>query len=208
MNEATTVGKTPAWSRRFRSRSLHNVSRKWRHGARRWAGVSGFSMLELMVSMAVLALLAAVAGPNMAAFVNGRRVEDVARRLAADMNLARNEALKRNASVLLCATASGTACKAAPTAADWARGWRVCFDADNDNDCDAGTAADANPVRVQPSINSAVTLTGPASRLRFNADGTVTASAFTDFIVSTNNASATPWRVRFAASGATSARKV
>jgi type IV fimbrial biogenesis protein FimT len=171
------------------------------------ARARGMTLIELLVAMAVLGILASVAAPNMSSFVAGRRVEDVARRIAEDMALARNEAVKRNAAVLLCVDVSVTSCNAAAVAADWAKGWRVCYDANGDNACDASVTSDANPIRVQPAINAAVNVTGPLTRVRFNPNGTVTATAFTRFEVRRASASTPLWLVNFAASGATSVRK-
>lgn len=171
----------------------------------------GLSLIELMVVVALLALLVGIAAPNMSSFVSSRRIEDVARRMAEDMALARNEAVKRNTAVLMCVGDSGAGCAAASAASDWARGWRLCYDTNNDNACDASNVNDVNPFRVQRPINTSVTLVGPLSLLRFNPIGTVTDSSntFNNFEIRNTNASVrTPlWRVRFAASGAMSVRK-
>jgi type IV fimbrial biogenesis protein FimT len=168
----------------------------------------GVTLIELMVVVALLAILAALAAPGMARFATTRLVEDVARRLAEDMAMARNEAVKRNASVLLCADASLTSCNAPSTAAVWSKGWRVCFDANDDGSCDASSATDTNPVRVQPSISATVTLSGPLSRVRFNAQGTATASSFARFEVRGVSDTGPQWQVRFSASGVISVGKV
>lgn len=169
----------------------------------------GLTLVELVVVVSILALLASIAVPSMAQFVSARRVEDAARRLSDTLAMGRLEAVKRNSPVLLCADAAvtGSACNSAPAADDWAKGWRLCYDANVDGQCDAGRADDPNPLRVQPAVNAAVRLTGPASRLRFNPDGTVTSSSFSEFSMVAANVSTLRWLVRFAASGAFSARK-
>ncbi len=170
----------------------------------------GVTMIELLFVVVVLALLAAVVAPGIMGFVASRRVEDVARRLNDSLAQGRIEAVKRNSPVLLCADASisNGSCNAAPAAADWAKGWRLCYDVDGNGACDAGTAADPNPIRLQAAVNPAVKLTGPASRLRFNPNGSVSASSFIDFESRPNVVGGLPlWLVRFAASGAFSVRK-
>jgi Tfp pilus assembly protein FimT len=165
--------------------------------------------VELMVVVAIVVLLAAVVAPNLGGFVAARRVEDAARRLADDLALARNAAIKRNAPVLVCADGSeaGSACAATPGIADWARGWRVCFDVDRDNVCDAGTDANPNPIRRRPAIGTAVDLSAPASRLRFDPDGTLTTASAAPFEFSSVQAGTRRWRVTHAASGAVMARR-
>jgi type IV fimbrial biogenesis protein FimT len=166
----------------------------------------GFTVIELMVVIAIIAILAAAAAPNMGQFLAAKRAEDAARRIGNDLAFARSEAVKRNAPVLLCATASGT-CAATPAAADWAQGWRVCYDVNADGNCDSSASADPNPMRVRSAVLGNASLTGPLSRMRFNADGSLTATDLGEFIVVGKGSAPARWKVRIAASGALSVRK-
>jgi len=56
----------------------------------------GISLIELAVVMAVLAILAASAAPSMAGFLETRRLDGAATRLASDVHFVRSEALARN----------------------------------------------------------------------------------------------------------------
>ncbi len=159
-----------------------------------------------MTVVALLAILVAVAAPGMSQFMAARRVQEAARRIGEDLAFARNEALKRNAPVLLCAGISG-ACASAPAAADWAGGWRVCYDLDADGACDATDANDPNPMRTLSAVPAGVTLTGPTSRLSFSASGALGSASFSPFTVASSGAAVTNWLVRIAASGAISVRK-
>ena len=170
---------------------------------------AGFTLVELMVTLTMLAVLATLAAPNLGGIVTARQVEGLARRFADDMSLARNEAIKRNAAVLLCADSTITdgSCAAAPTAADWAKGWRVCYDADDNDSCDTGNSSNPNPIRQMNAPGTALALTGPVSRLRFNPNGSVSASAFTAVTARSAGSSSVSWSINFAASGALSIRK-
>ena len=170
---------------------------------------AGFTLIELMVTLAVLVVLASLAAPNLGSFLTARQVEGLARRFAEDMSLARNEAIKRNAAVLLCAdsTIADGSCAAAPTAADWAKGWRICYDADDNGSCDTGNSSNPNPIRQMNAPGTALALTGPVSRLRFNPNGSVSASAFTAVTARSAGSSSVSWSINFAASGALSIRK-
>ena len=169
----------------------------------------GFSLVELMVVIGIVAVLTAVVAPSVMGFVTSRRVEDVARKVNDALSQGRIEAVKRNIPILLCADATITdgSCNLAPAAADWAKGWRLCYDVDANGVCDASTSDNPNPIRVQRAVNASVKLTGPLSRLRFNPNGSLSASSFTGFEASPGQASSPRWLVQFAASGAFSVRK-
>ena len=166
----------------------------------------GFTLIEAVTAVAIVAVLAGLAAPPMSQFLAARRLEDAARRIGEDLAFARNEAVKRNASVLLCANTSG-ACASAPATAEWATGWRVCYDLNADGACDATDTADRNPMRIQSAVSSSLKVTGPTSRLSFNANGTISSTSFTQFSITSPGTTAASWVVRIAASGAVSVRK-
>jgi type IV fimbrial biogenesis protein FimT len=167
---------------------------------------AGFTLIEAMVVVSILAILAAIATPNMSRFLQSRQTESAARNISNDALFARGEAIKRNGPILLCAGISGD-CAATPSSTDWMNGWRVCYDKNADGACDEGTDSDPNPIRVRDAVNVNVTLEGPASRLQFNADGTMGASVAASFSAVTTKGSQYKWVVRLAPSGAATAMK-
>ena len=166
----------------------------------------GFTLIEAMVVVAVVSILASLAAPSMIQFVRARQVETAAKSISSSMLFARSEAIKRNNPVLLCAGVTGN-CAATPKTTDWVDGWRVCFDRDGDGNCDAGSPADPNPMRVESAVPANITFTGPASRVQFNADGTINAVATASFTATSTATRTSQWIVRLAASGASSVRK-
>ena len=132
----------------------------------------GFTTLEILVTLAVIALLAGLAAPSMITFMRSNKMATAARQLDADMMMARREAIKRNTRVLVCPTGSTAGKCATATTTAWTSGWLVCYDADSNNDCDDTSATNPNPIRQHAALESVLTLTGPASVLRFNANGT------------------------------------
>lgn len=82
--------------------------------------VKGFSLIELVVAIAILAILLSIAMPAMDNMLLSGRLRSYANDLLASAYLARSEAIKTNAVVRLCASATGTACDG-----DWEQGWVV-----------------------------------------------------------------------------------
>ena len=140
---------------------------------------TGFTVIELLMVMAIAAVLLAVGMPSFVEFTRETRAGSTMSSLTGDIQLARSEAVKRNARVLFCARASATStsCSGAPAAGTWMNGWLVCYDQNADGVCDASTAADPNPIRVQGALSAPLSLSGPAATLVFFPVGSASAGA-------------------------------
>jgi type IV fimbrial biogenesis protein FimT len=60
---------------------------------------AGFTLIELMLCVALCAVLALIAAPSLQRWTEARRLEGAANELAADLRLARSEAIGRNQNV-------------------------------------------------------------------------------------------------------------
>ncbi|MFH1601103.1 MAG: GspH/FimT family pseudopilin [Pseudomonadota bacterium] len=70
----------------------------------------GFTLVELMVVLAVLAVLIGVAVPSFQNITNRNRLTAVTNEMVAALQLTRVEAIRRNARVVFCPTTDGAAC--------------------------------------------------------------------------------------------------
>ncbi|VTU38536.1 putative major pilin subunit [Variovorax sp. PBS-H4] len=82
----------------------------------------GFTLIELMVTITVLAILLTVAVPSFDGIRLSNRLTSYATDLVTGSQLARTEAIKRNTSVTMCVSADGTGCS---TSGGWETGWIV-----------------------------------------------------------------------------------
>src|SRR5688572_25899568 len=102
---------------------------------------NGFTLIEILVTVAVVGVLVALAAPAFTSFIANQRISNNANELLTDLNLARSEAIKRAARVSVCKTANPNL--AAPicngTDADrWTTGRLIFTDTDGDGVIDAG----------------------------------------------------------------------
>lgn len=70
----------------------------------------GFTLVELMVTIAVAGILLAIATPAFTSVVNGNRLASSANEMVALLQTARMEAVRRNRSVTVCNSADGLTC--------------------------------------------------------------------------------------------------
>ncbi|NVO04651.1 MAG: GspH/FimT family pseudopilin [Rhodoferax sp.] len=120
---------------------------------------AGFTLVELMVTVAMLAILIALAAPSFQSLLSGLQVSNTAFALVSDLTLARNEAVKRGTNVQL----------APGVASDWSQGWTV------------SVPSPATTLRQQASTGHGVNFLNAPASITFGADGRSTGVAVYKF---------------------------
>lgn len=131
------------------------------------ARISGFSVVELMTVIAILAIVAAFAVPGFQAVINNNRLASASNELTATLQAARIEAIRRGVRSVVCPSDDGETCT---TGARW-RGF-LAFEDDNGNgDFDAGERVQRSFVLSPPTEMWASGNVSGDSRIVFRHDG-------------------------------------
>jgi len=86
---------------------------------------AGFTLLEVMTTLAISSILLTAAVPAMQDFIIRNRMSTEVNTFVASLYLARSEAVKRLKNVDLCPTKSDGDCD--PGSKDWEQGWKVYY---------------------------------------------------------------------------------
>lgn len=128
----------------------------------------GFTLPEVIATMAIAGILLAVAVPNFRELIRENRLASQANSLVSAINLTRSEAIKRGTRVTLCKSNDGTQCSGIGT---YEQGWIIFSDANNP----VGRVDNNDKiVRIFTKLPNTMTLIGNGnidSYISYTADG-------------------------------------
>lgn len=122
----------------------------------------GFTLVELMIVIAVAATLAAMAFPSFQSSIRANRVSTASNELMASFALARSEAIRSARGGGVCASADGKSC----VAGSWGDGWLVWTDTNADRALNEG-----EPVIRYVQAKQKLTMVGTVGILAFDNRG-------------------------------------
>jgi len=117
----------------------------------------GFTLLELMVTISVAAIILSFGVPGFMSFIANNRAVTDTNDLVTALNLARSEATRRGSAVTVCSSTNGTTCNGD---GDWSTGWIVLSSGDE-------------LLRSWPERSELGVITATVDEFRFQARGSV-----------------------------------
>jgi type IV fimbrial biogenesis protein FimT len=132
------------------------------HGAQ----ARGFTLIEMLMTMAIAAILLTIGIPSFRYVTNSNRIAGELNGLLGDLQFARAEAIKEGRTVTVCVSNDGANCANSTT---WQSGWIVFSDPTNVGVVDAGETL----LRVQTTFSSSDTFNASnnVSAITFNREG-------------------------------------
>jgi type IV fimbrial biogenesis protein FimT len=129
-------------------------------------GQLGLTVIELLVVVAIVAILASLATPSFTNSLLRNRATAEVNQLAGDLQFARAEAIKEGQTVTICTSSNGTTCQ---MSTNWNGGWIIFSDANGNQKVDTGETI----LRAQKKWLSADTFAADhsISAITFSSDG-------------------------------------
>jgi|SRR6516225_6507695 type IV fimbrial biogenesis protein FimT len=133
----------------------------------------GFTLTELLVVTAIVAILLGIGVPSFRYITNSYRMSSEVNGLLGDLQFARGEAIKEGQTVTACISRDGATCDVGGTT--WQEGWIVFQDPNNNQIVDPGETV----LRVQSTFSGTDTFVADsgANSVTFNREGFATSPA-------------------------------
>lgn len=138
----------------------------------------GYTAIELLFTVAIGAIVMALAVPNFRSFVLNNRAAEETNALVGALAIARNEAITRGIPVSVCASEDNATCADDP---DWSTGWIVFTDANAPVGAVNNGAQPDTVLRALPALPDGSSLTADANFVAYGASGFLRTAAGVNF---------------------------
>lgn len=120
--------------------------------------LTGFTLMELMITLAVLGILTAIAVPSFQTLLERNRVTNETNDLLGALMLARSHAVTRRVITRVCPSTNASTC--ATGTVNWATGWIVRED-----------PSPSQVIRIGPALHPSLTVTTTLQAVAFDPAG-------------------------------------
>ena len=134
----------------------------------------GVTLVEMMITLVIIGILAGLAVPAYRMYIQNARASALSDEFTIALAFTRNEALKRSATVTMCAAADANL-NSCGTNADWGNGW-IIF---NDPNGDGVIAAAGDRLRTHEALVGGTTITTTLARVTYAGTGFLDTTAGT-----------------------------
>lgn len=140
----------------------------------------GFTLLELMITLAVAAVLAMIAAPSFDSLLKSSARTASLTSINGDIRFARAKAVAKSQDVVICASTDGATCSSSNT---WESGWIIFNDVNANGSPNYGTGSCAPTedclYKSQGALSGGVTLRANAAQASFSTLGELSSGAST-----------------------------
>jgi type IV fimbrial biogenesis protein FimT len=127
----------------------------------------GYTLLELMITVAIAAILLSIAVPSFQALIASSQLTTQTNNLLTALSTTRTQAIKNNTRATLCTSKDGLQCTLTP----WHDGWLIYIDSNQNNALEPG-----EQITNQGQSTNAIEIRGNtnvANRISYRADGSL-----------------------------------
>lgn len=134
----------------------------------------GFSLIELLVSMSILAILSSIAVPNLQKYIHKSQLDTTRYSLRSVLSLARQTAISTGYDTYICELKKNDCNPKRPFNANWSNGWIAFIDINNNQELDLND----DIIQMQQQKKDIAIIFNQRGRLRFRSNGSARSAGF------------------------------